>query len=202
MADHKSSSPEQFLDALDRMNLDQKRVLIDELGTHPSERSIKILAEILQGDSWYLRDLAVDSMSQMGDHAIPVVNILLYSGLWYTRASAARCLGKMQHFESLPDLVHLLGDPNRTVQSACLASIADFVRAGVVKETTRQFWNQGARRAQDLSQMLRAVYPDAGNAVAEMLSDPASFLREDVPEEEPKIEVAEVEVAEVEQKKA
>ena len=64
MADHKSSSPEQFLDALDRMNLEQKRVLIEELGTHPSDRSIKILAEILQGDSWYLRDLAVKSMSQ------------------------------------------------------------------------------------------------------------------------------------------
>jgi HEAT repeat protein len=199
MADHKSSSPEQFLDALDRMNLEQKRVLIEELGTHPSERSIKILAEILQGDSWYLRDLAVKSMSQMGDHAIPVVKILLYSGLWYTRASAARCLGKMENAESLPDLVHLLGDPNHTVQSACLASIADFVRAGAVKETTRQFWNQGARRAQDLSQMLRAVYPDAGSAVVEMLADPASFLREDVPEEEPEIDV---EVAEVEQKKA
>jgi len=199
MADHKSSSPEQFLDALDRMNLEQKRVLIEELGTHPSERSIKILAEILQGDSWYLRDLAVKSMSQMGDHAIPVVRILLYSGLWYTRASAARCLGKMDNAESLPDLVHLLGDPNHTVQSACLASIADFVRAGAVKETTRQFWNQGARRAQDLSQMLRAVYPDAGSAVVEMLADPASFLREDVPEEEAEVDV---EVAEVEQKKA
>lgn len=201
MVDHKSSSPEQFLDALDRMNLEQKRVLIEELSVHPSERSIKILADVLQGDSWYLRDLAVKSMSRMGDNAIPVVKFLLYSGLWYTRASAARCLGKMGHTESLPDLVHLLGDPNHTVQSACLASIAEFVRGGEVKETTRQFWNQGARRAQDLSQVLRAVYPDAGNAVAEMLSDPASFLREDVPEEEPEIEV-EVPEVEVKQKKA
>ncbi len=201
MVDHKSSSPEQFLDALDRMNLEQKRVLIEELSVHPSERSIKILADVLQGDSWYLRDLAVKSMSRMGDNAIPVVKFLLYSGLWYTRASAARCLGKMGHTESLPDLVHLLGDPNHTVQGACLASIAEFVRAGEVKETARQFWNQGARRAQDLSQVLRAAYPDAGNAVAEMLSDPASFLREDVPEEEPEIEV-EVPEVEVKQKKA
>jgi hypothetical protein len=92
----------------------------------------------------------------------------------------------MGHEESLPHLVALLSDPNLTVQSAALASIADLVRGGAARNTARLFWNEGARRGEELGRILLDVHPDAGRAVMEQLSDPASFLKAaPVAEEEP-----------------
>lgn len=184
MSDLKTCPPEKFLEELSRRNLDDKRTMIEELGKRPSERSVIILAQLMQGDSWYLRDLSVRSMVKMGDKAVPVLTALLHSGLWYTRAAAARTLGRMGHEESLPTLVRLLADPNHTVKSNCLASIADLVRGGLAKETARLFWNEGATRAGELKRMLLSVHLDAGNAVADILSDPSSFLQETPPRHE------------------
>jgi len=189
MADLNTSSPQEFLDALDHMPLEGKRALLLELGHQPSPRSIEILVHIIQGDSWYLRDLAGRVLTQIGEPAVPHLIALLGSGLWYTRAAASRTLGRIGYEPSLPYLVHLLGDPNHTVQGACLASIADMVRAGATNQVARLFWNQGARRADELHRLLLAVHPDAGGAVAELLADPSSFLRPETPpaqeEEEP-----------------
>jgi HEAT repeat protein len=190
MADLTTCSPEQFLETLHHQTLEGRRALVLELGRHPSERSVEILVEILQGDSWYLRDLAVRAVSQIGDPAVPRLVGLLESGLWYTRAAAARALGRIGFSEGLPFLVLLLSDRNHTVQGASLASIADLVRAGQARETARLFWNQGARRAEELKRLLLAVHPDAGGAVAELLADPSSFLREEnAVEEEPEEEL-------------
>ena len=183
MGDLNTCPPEQFLDALNRCSLADKRALLETLARQPNERSIKILMEILQGDSWYLRDIAGKVLARIGDKAVPALEGLLHSGLWYSRAEAARSLGRIGHVESLPRLVRLLSDSNQTVQGACLASIADLVRGGWAKETTRLFWNEGARRAEELCRVLMAVHPDAGRMVAEHLADPSSFLTEDAPEE-------------------
>lgn len=183
MGDLNTCPPEQFLDALNRCSLTDKRELLETLARQPNERGIRILMEILQGDSWYLRDAAADVLTRMGDKAVPALEILLYSGLWFSRAEAARVLGRIGHVESLPRMVHMLADSNQTVQSACLASIAELVRNGWAKETTRLFWNEGARRAEELCRLLMAVHPDAGRMVAELLSDPSSFLTEEPAEE-------------------
>jgi HEAT repeat protein len=179
MGDLRTCSPEEFLEVLGRCSLDEKRVLIEELPLDPGERSVIILLEILQGDSWYLRDLAGKAITQIGEVAVPGLLALLRSGLWYTRAAAARVLGRLGYAEALPQLVRMLADPNQTVQGACLASIADLVREGHAKETARLFWNEGARRAEELGRVLTAVRPDAGRAVSDLLGDPSSFLREE-----------------------
>jgi len=177
----RASTPQQFLDALARQPLDARRKLMEELARHPTEQSQAILVEILQGDSWYLRDLAVRALSRIGAPAAPRLRVVLRTGLWYGRAAAARVLGKIAHADALPDLVELLSDPNHTVQGAVLASLADLVRAGHGREVARLFWNQGARRAESLSRLLLAVHPDAGGTVSEFLADPAALLAEQVP---------------------
>jgi len=179
--DLSTCTPAQFLEALERSHFEDRRRHVLSLGDEKTERSLRILAEVLQGDSWYLRDLAVLSLARIGDPAVAVLRPLLYAGLWYTRAAAARALGLMEHRESLADLVHLLYDSNHTVRENCLAAIADLVRAGEARETARLFWNQGARRADELKRLLLAVHPDAGTRVAELLADPASFLHEETP---------------------
>jgi hypothetical protein len=181
MGDLRTCPPEEFLDVLSRCSLDEKRALIEQLSTIKNERSVAILAELLQGDSWYLRDLAGRAMARLGEPAVPVLLVLVRSGLWYTRAAAARALGRSGSADSLPLLVRLLSDTNQTVQGACLASIADLVRAGAAPETARLFWNEGARRAMDLGRALMTVHPEEGREVNDLLADPASFLTEDAP---------------------
>jgi len=176
----RTSTPQQFLDALARQPLESRRKLVEELARHPTEQSISILVEILQGDSWYLRDLAVRALARIGAPAAPRLRGVLRNGLWYGRAAAARVLGKIAYPDALPDLVELLADPNHTVQGAVLASLADLVRAGYGRDTARLFWNQGARRAESMSRLLLAVHPDAGGTVSEFLADPASLLSEEV----------------------
>ena len=185
MGDFKTCPPEKFFEILNRCSLDEKRGLLEGLAEDRSERSVSILSEILEGDSWYLRDLAVKVIPSMGEIAIPPLLGLLRSGLWYSRAAAARALGRMGYAEGLSDLVQLLSDPNQTVRGACLESIADLVRGGMAKETARLFWNQGAHRANELCRVLMATHHDSGRAVAEFLGDPDRLLREDPPVEAP-----------------
>jgi len=179
MGDLRTCPPEEFLDVLARCSLNEKRALIEQLSEIRNERSVAILAELAQGDSWYLRDLAGRGLARIGDPAVPALLVLVRSGLWYTRATAARALGRAAVAESLPILVRMLSDTNQTVQGACLASIADLVREGLARETARPFWNEGAHRAKDLGRVLMAVHPEEGREVNDLLADPATFLHDD-----------------------
>jgi HEAT repeat protein len=177
-----SSTPHtKIMEAIHRGDLREKRALIESITHQPSDRAVHILSEILEGESWYLRDMASKAMARMGGVAVPRLSQLCASGLWYTRAAAVRALGRMGHTDSLPVMVRLLADPNLTVHGAALASIADLVRAGRVRETARLFWNEGARRAEELGRILLDVHPDAGRLVMESLSNPASFLEKPPP---------------------
>ena len=168
----------KIMEAIRRGDLREKRALIDSISHQPSERAIQILAEIMEGESWYLRDMAGKAMARIGNQSAPKLIQLSMSGLWYTRAAAVRALGRMGYADALPVMVMLLADRNLTVQGASLASIADLVRAGRVRETARLFWNEGARQAEDLGRLLLDVHPDAGRLVMELLANPASFLEE------------------------
>jgi HEAT repeat protein len=170
--------PEQFLEALKRRNLEGKRALIADLRRRKTDRAVEILVDILEEDSWYLRELAVAALAEVIDDAAPRLTKLLDSGLWYTRAAAARALGKGGHAASLPRLVALLDEDNKTVQGAALASVADLVREGHASETAQLIWARGARRAEELKRLLLAVHPDAGGPVAELLADPSALLKE------------------------
>jgi HEAT repeat protein len=194
--DLSTTPPGKILEAIRRGDLREKRTLIESLSHQPTDRALQILSEILEGESWYLRDLAGKAMARMGAIAVPRLRQLSASGLWYTRASAARALGRVGHEESLPLLVALLADANLTVQGASLASISDLVRAGAARDVARLFWNEGARRAEDLGKILLDVHPEAGRQVMEYLGNPASFLSEAAPREE------ETPEAEIERKNA
>jgi len=177
---------EQILDTLRQRNLEGKRAVIADLRRRRTPEAMAVLVDVLEDDSWYLRELAVEALTDAGEEVVPRINALVESGLWYTRAAAARALGKMGQVSGLPQLVAVLSDSNRTVQGAALASIADLVRAGAAKEAARCFWAQGARRAEEMNRLLQLVHPDAGTAVADHLADPASFLK-DVRETHPPV---------------
>ena len=175
MADLDGKPAEQFLEALKRRNLEGKKALIADLRRRKTDKAIDILLDVLQDDSWYLRELAVDALGEAGTAAVPRLTELLDSGLWYTRAAAARTLGKIGHVPTVPMLVKLLGDPNQTVQGASLASLADFVRKGRALDVARGFWAEGPRRSEELKRLLLAVHAESGEQVAAILAEPASL---------------------------
>lgn len=175
MSDLDARPGEQFLEALKRRNLEGKRALIADLRRRQTEKAVEILLDVLQDDSWYLRELAVDALGDAGEKAVPGLRTLLDSGLWYSRAAAARALGKIGHVPSIPRLVALLDDPNQTVQGASLASMADFVRKGRAREVAEALWGLGPRRAEEIKRTFLAVHADAAKEVAALLADPGSL---------------------------
>ncbi len=97
---------------------EEKLGWITQLAENPTEESIGMLLEVLQQESWFLRDQASRVLATMGESVLDPLIEFLGSGLWYTRASAVSALGRMGNPRAAAPLVQLLHDPNRTVRDA------------------------------------------------------------------------------------
>ena len=67
---------------------EEKLGWITQLAQNPSEDSIEVLLDVLQQESWFLRDQAARVLATMGEPVLGPLVEYLGSGLWYTRASA------------------------------------------------------------------------------------------------------------------
>ncbi len=123
----------KVLERLRLKNLSGKKELIEDLKKRKGQRSVLILAELLQDESWYLREQAVQALPEMGDEARGPVMKLLENGLWYTRAAAAKVLGKIGGPEAVDSLLDCLVDSNMTVQGAAAAALVDIAKSSSVE---------------------------------------------------------------------
>lgn len=97
---------------------EEKLGWITQLAQSPTEESIDVLLDVLQQESWFLRDQAARVLATMGEPVLEPLIEYLGSGLWYTRASAVLALGRMGNPRAAAPLVEMLKDPNRTVRDA------------------------------------------------------------------------------------
>ena len=97
---------------------EEKLGWITQLAQNPTEESIEVLLDVLQQESWFLRDQAARVLAAMGEPVFDSLVEYLGSGLWYTRASAVAALGRMGNPRAAAPLVAMLNDPNRTVRDA------------------------------------------------------------------------------------
>lgn len=97
---------------------EEKLGWITQLAQNPTEDSIEVLLDVLQQESWFLRDQAARVLASMGEPVFEPLLKYLGSGLWYTRASAVSALGRMGNPRAAGPLVGMLNDPNRTVRDA------------------------------------------------------------------------------------
>jgi HEAT repeat protein len=97
---------------------EEKLGWITQLAQNPTEESIEVLLDVLQQESWFLRDQASRVLATMGEPVLGPLVEYLGSGLWYTRASAVAALGRMGNPRAAAPLVGMLNDPNRTVRDA------------------------------------------------------------------------------------
>jgi HEAT repeat protein len=115
------------LEALRRKNLEGKRLFIEELRRQKTTRAVSLLLEILCDESWYLRELAIGALVETGQPAIEPLRKCLNEGLWYTRAAAARALGRLGDGKSAGEILALLEESNRTVREAAVDAIQKLV---------------------------------------------------------------------------
>ena len=97
---------------------EEKLGWITQLAQNPTEESVEVLLDVLQQESWFLRDQAARVLATMGEPVLEPLVEYLGSGLWYTRASAVSALGRMGNPRAAAPLVGMLSDPNRTVRDA------------------------------------------------------------------------------------
>src|SRR6187399_1716763 len=106
------------LDALNARGLAGKRDYVRSLEQRRDPEAMSLLVECLCDESWYLRELAENALLRLGDRAGETLAPLLAQGLWFSRASSARVLGRLGYAPAVPVLLHLLEDANGTVAQA------------------------------------------------------------------------------------
>jgi HEAT repeat protein len=135
------------IDALNSRGLTGKREYVRGLEQRADAEALSLLIECLCDESWYLRDQAEQALLRIGpDIAAGVLLPMLEQGLWFTRTSAARVLGRFGHRPAVPGLLRLAEDANETVAIAARDSMVMIGRSG------------GAIR---LAQALHGLPPDA-----------------------------------------
>ncbi len=127
MSEDKYSQSKPF-DALNPRGLAGKREYVRSLEQRRDEEALSLLVECLCDESWYLRELAEESLLRLGEKAAPVLVPLLEQGLWYTRASSARVLGRSAHRPAVPALLRLTEDANETVVEAAREALLEIGR--------------------------------------------------------------------------
>jgi hypothetical protein len=120
--------PPSPLEALNARGLTAKREYVRGLEQRRDAEALSLLVECLCDESWFLRDLAEQAFVRLGEeHAAPLVPMLA-GGLWYTRLSAARLLGRMGYRPAVPALLALCDDPNETVAIAAREAVVGVAR--------------------------------------------------------------------------
>jgi len=116
MADD-SFTPLRSFDAFSPRGLAGKREYVQGLELRGDREATALLVECLSDESGYLRDLAEAALVRLGAPAAPVLPMLA-SGLWYTKVSAARTLGRLRSREAVGPLLGLFADTNESVRRA------------------------------------------------------------------------------------
>jgi len=111
------------LDVLNTRGLTAKREYVRSLEQRRDAEALSLLVECLCDESWYLRELAEEAFLRMGEEHAGVLVPLLAQGLWFTRTSAARVLGRLGYRPAAPVLLGLADDANETVRAAAIDAL-------------------------------------------------------------------------------
>jgi HEAT repeat protein len=187
MADEKHPAARAF-DALSARSLAGKREYVRSLEERPDEEKLSLLVECLCDESWYMRELGEEAVERCGEKAVPALIGLLGQGLWYTRTSAARVLGRLGSLAAIQPLLALARDDNQTVADAARDALMAIARRGGSAALARAVYALAPeRRRQHLSEFSASDRP-VGERLAQLLrneelmqAESDELLRDDHP---------------------
>lgn len=153
-------------DALNTRGLIAKREYVLGLEQRADAEALSLLVECLCDESWYLRELAENAFMRLGAEHAGVLLPLLEEGLWYTRTSVCRVLGRLGERRAVPALLRLCRDKNETVVDEALAALVAIGRQkgafrlahalhGLPPDVRQERWNGIAGRDRALADRLR-----------------------------------------------
>ena len=146
--------PGRTLDAMNARGLAGKRDYVRSLEQRRDDEAMSLLVECLCDESWYLRDLAEHALLRLGDRGGETLLPILEQGLWFSRASAARVVGRLGYRPAAPALLRLCLDSNATVVQAAFASLVDLAhRGGSVRIAWELHRHEPERRRELLAQL-------------------------------------------------
>ena len=122
--------PGRTQDAMNARGLAGKRDYVHSLEQRRDDESLALLVECLSDESWYLRDLAEHALLRLGDRGGEALLSIVEQGLWFTRASAARVVGRLGYGPAVPGLFRLCADSNASVAQAARAALVDLGHRG------------------------------------------------------------------------
>ncbi len=154
-----------------RDDVRQKRAYVDELVKSRGAQAIPALAELLGHESWTLRESAVEALVAMGQGAVTAVLPMARSGLWFSRAGAARVLGAVGGSESIPVVLDMLREENRTVSTAAAGALAHVCRRGGVTAVARGIYERDAGEREVVLQQLDVAEGGLAEKVRRLLAD-------------------------------
>ncbi len=129
MSDDKHAAG-RTIDAMNARGLAGKRDYVRSLEQRRDEEAMSLLVECLCDESWYLRDLAENALLRLGDRGGSALLPILEQGLWFTRSSAARVLGRLGYPPAAAGLLRLCLDANATVAQSARTALADLGHRG------------------------------------------------------------------------
>jgi HEAT repeat protein len=129
MADDKYGQG-RMLDAMNARGLAGKRDYVRSLEQRRDEEAMSLLVECLCDESWYLRELAENALLRLGERGGETLLPLLEQGLWFSRASSARVLGRLGYPPAAAGLLRLLDDANATVVQAAGGALCELAHRG------------------------------------------------------------------------
>lgn len=133
-----------------------KRDYVRSLESRRDEESLSLLVGCLGEESWYLRELAESALLKIGDRCGPALLPLLGQGLWFSRSSAARVLGRIAHVPAAGPLVKLTFDRVETVVGDAYAALILLASQG---GSARVAWEllqlEPERRGERLDRLLK-----------------------------------------------
>lgn len=183
MADDHHSPPSPF-EGLNARGLTAKREYVRGLEQRRDAEAISLLVECLCDESSFLRELAEQAFLRMGEEQAAPLVPMLAGGLWYTRLSAARLLGRLGHRPAVPALLALCDDPNGSVAAAARDAVVAVARlrgssrvahalVRIAPEKKRQRLAEIAERDRALVKSLERLMTDADLMAAD---DPDALL--------------------------
>ena len=137
MSGDRSIPRERPLDVLNARGLTAKREYVRGLERRKDDEALSLLLECLCDESPYLRDLAEQAL-RLGEDGARVLLPLLDEGLWFTRSSGARVIGRMGYRPAVPRLLRMARDANAMVAQSAREALAEIARRGGASRVARE----------------------------------------------------------------
>ena len=151
-------------------DLEVARRYIEQLEQESAEEAVPRLTEILEVESWYLRERAGTALAGFGLEAAPAVERLLSGGLWYTRAAALRVLGQIAAPHSLRKVIAFLQEGNQTIAEEAARAVLMFCRADRALAAAKLIQTMGFDERDAALALLRRCDPDEAARLERLIS--------------------------------